>query len=63
MLAEMPRMLRCSHMSQEALLAGNWREAVEALLAQEETAGAARASTAAPVTAAAILENWRPPTG
>ena len=34
MLAEMPRMLRCRYLAQEDLVAGHWREAIEALLAQ-----------------------------
>jgi hypothetical protein len=32
----MPRVLRCRHMSQEDLLAGRWRDAVDALLAQPD---------------------------
>ena len=36
MVAEMPRMLRCRHISREDLLAGEWRDDVEALLAQED---------------------------
>ena len=36
MLAEMPRMLRCRYIPQEDLLAGRWRDGVEALLAQDE---------------------------
>ena len=34
MLAEMPRMLRCRYLAQHDLVAGRWREAIEALLAQ-----------------------------
>jgi len=55
MLTEMPRLLRCRHISQEELLAGNWPDAVEALLAQEAPAGRPRVD-GAPVIAAAILE-------
>jgi len=33
-VAEMPRVLRCRYLSQEELLAGDWAEAIEALLAQ-----------------------------
>jgi len=54
MLAEMPRMLRCRHIEQEDLLAGNWRDAIEALLSQEEPAGRP-AIDGAPIIAAAIL--------
>jgi L-arabinokinase len=35
-VAEMPRMLRCRHISQEDVLAGRWRDAVDALLAQPD---------------------------
>jgi hypothetical protein len=55
MLREMPRMLRCRHISQEELLAGNWPDAVEALLGQEEPPERPRVD-GAPVIAAAILE-------
>ena len=34
MLAEMPRMLRCRYLAPEDLVAGDWKEAIEALLAQ-----------------------------
>jgi hypothetical protein len=36
MLAEMPQMLRCRYIPREDLLAGRWRDGVEALLAQDE---------------------------
>jgi L-arabinokinase len=55
MLAEMPRMLRCRHMDQDELLTGNWRDAVEALLAQAEPPEQPRVDGAS-VIAAAILE-------
>jgi hypothetical protein len=32
----MPQMLRCRHIAQEDLLAGRWRDALEALLAQAD---------------------------
>ena len=59
MLAEMPRMLRCRHIEQEDLLAGNWRDAIEALLAQEEPPERPRVDGAS-VVAAAILGMLRP---
>lgn len=34
MMAEIPRVLRCRYIPQEDLLAGRWRQAIEALLAQ-----------------------------
>ena len=55
MLAEMPRLLRCRHISQEDLLSGNWPDAVEALLAQEEPPERPRVD-GAPIVAAAVLE-------
>ena len=55
MLTEMPRMLRCRHISQEELLEGKWPDAVEALLAQEEPPERPRVDGAS-VIAAAILE-------
>ena len=36
MVSDMPRLLRCRFITQEDLLAGNWREAIDALLAQPE---------------------------
>ena len=54
MLAEMPRMLRCRHIEQADLLAGNWRDAIEALLAQEEPPERPRVDGAS-VAASAIL--------
>lgn len=36
MVREMPRILRCRYIAQEDLLAGNWVEAIDALLAQPE---------------------------
>jgi hypothetical protein len=35
-VAEMPRILRCRYLSQEDLLAGQWADAIDALLAQPE---------------------------
>jgi hypothetical protein len=56
MLAEMPRMLRCRHIGQADLLAGHWRDEIEALLAQEEPPDPPRVDGAA-VAASTILEN------
>jgi L-arabinokinase len=36
MVEQMPRMLRCRHIAQEDLLAGRWRDDLEALLAQAD---------------------------
>jgi L-arabinokinase len=36
MVAEMPKMVRCRHITQEDLTAGNWTESVTALLAQSD---------------------------
>jgi L-arabinokinase len=55
MRTEMPRLLRCRHIETEDLLAGNWRDGVEALLAQEEPSERPRVDGAS-VAAAAILE-------
>lgn len=50
LVAEMPRVLRCRFLSQETLFAGQWKAALEALLAQPdpperlEPTGAARAA-------------------
>ena len=33
-VAEMPRILRCRHLSQEDLLAGRWADAIDALVTQ-----------------------------
>jgi L-arabinokinase len=33
-VAEMPRILRCRHISQEDLFAGRWADAIDALIAQ-----------------------------
>jgi hypothetical protein len=35
-VAEMPRLLRCRHMSQDQLFGGRWEEAIDALLRQPE---------------------------
>ena len=55
MLAEMPRMLRCRYLAQEDLVAGHWREAIEALLAQPAPAERPRVDGAA-VAAEMILD-------
>lgn len=55
MLAEMPRWLRCRHIAQDDLLAGTWRDAVEALLAQDDPPGRPRVDGAA-VAASSILD-------
>jgi L-arabinokinase len=55
MLAEMPQMLRCRHIAQDDLLAGRWREDVDALLAQEAVPDGQRVDGAA-VAARAILD-------
>ncbi len=55
MLAEMPRMLRCRYIEQDALLAGRWTEAIEALLRQPPAAEHPRVDGAS-VAAGMILE-------
>jgi L-arabinokinase len=55
MLAEMPQMLRCRYLPREDLVAGHWREAIEALLAQPPPAARPRVDGAA-VAAEIILE-------
>jgi L-arabinokinase len=55
MLQEMPKMLQCRQIEQEALLAGRWRESIEALLAQQAPGERPRVDGAA-VASAAILE-------
>jgi len=54
MEAQMPRMLRCRHIVQADLRAGNWRDDIDRLLAQEEPTERPRVDGAA-VAAAAIL--------
>ncbi len=50
LVEQMPRFLRCRYLSQEALFAGRWKDALEALIAQPppperlKTTGAARAA-------------------
>jgi hypothetical protein len=56
MLAEMPRMLRCRHIAQEDLLAGRWRESVDALLAQDEPPDRPRVDGAA-IAASIIFDS------
>jgi hypothetical protein len=55
MLAEMPRILRCRHITQDDLLAGRWRDDVDALLAQDASPDSQRVDGAA-VAARAILD-------
>jgi hypothetical protein len=55
MLAEMPRLLRCRYLAPHDLVAGNWRDAIDALLAQPPPALQARVDGAA-VAASMILE-------
>ena len=55
MLAEMPRMLRCRYLAPEDLVAGDWQEAIEALLAQPRPAERPRTDGAS-VAAVRILE-------
>jgi hypothetical protein len=54
----MPRMLRCRYISQEALLGGQWSDAIAALLAQPAPLEAPRVD-GADVAAAAILRMAR----
>jgi L-arabinokinase len=56
MLAEMPRLLRCRYLAQQDLVAGRWREAIEALLAQPLPAERPRVDGAA-VAADMILDS------
>lgn len=58
MVAEMPRVLRCRYIEQAALLAGHWREAIDALLAQPDPPERPRVD-GAEVAADAILEAAR----
>jgi L-arabinokinase len=58
MLAEMPRMLRCRYLAQDDLVAGQWRDAVEALLAQPPPAERPRVDGAA-VAADMIVDKLR----
>ena len=55
-VAEMPRVLRCRHISQEDLFAGRWADADRALLAQAEAPEQPR-TDGADVAADAILES------
>jgi hypothetical protein len=55
MLAEMPRLLRCRYLAPHDLIAGNWREAIEALLAQPPPPERAHVDGAA-VAASIILD-------
>ena len=57
MLAEMPRMLRCRYLEQHDLVAGNWRSAIEALLAQPPPAERPRVDGAS-VAAAMIADTF-----
>jgi L-arabinokinase len=50
MLAEMPQLLRCRYLAQEDLVAGRWREAIDALLAQPIPAERPRVDGAAVAT-------------
>ncbi|MES1254065.1 MAG: hypothetical protein ABUS56_00540 [Acidobacteriota bacterium] len=52
---EMPRVLRCRHLTQEALHAGDWGDAIEALLAQPAPAESP-ATDGADVAAAAVFD-------
>jgi len=54
MVDEMPKMLRCRHIEQMELLAGNWRDEIEALLTQPEPPERPRVD-GAEVAAARIL--------
>ena len=55
MVAEMPRLLRCRYLAPHDLLAGHWRDAIDALLAQPPPALQARVDGAA-VAASMILD-------
>jgi len=52
---QMPRLLRCRHISQDDLRAGRWNDAIEALLAQDRPPRRV-ATNGADVAASAILE-------
>jgi L-arabinokinase len=54
MVAQMPRMLRCRHITQDDLLAGRWRAGVDTLLGQDDLPDRQRVDGAA-VAARAIL--------
>jgi L-arabinokinase len=54
MVDEMPKLLRCRPISQSVLMSGDWREAIETLLAQPEPAARPRVD-GAQVAAQAIL--------
>ena len=58
MLAEMPRILRCRYLAQEEMVAGLWREAIEALLDQPPPAERPRVDGAS-VAADLILDTVR----
>ncbi len=55
MVAEMPAMLRCRHISHDVLLSGDWKAELDGLLAQEHPAHRPRVDGAA-VAASIILE-------
>jgi len=55
MVEEMPRVVRCRFLQREDLLAGNWREAIAALLNQPRPAARPRVD-GAPVAASMILK-------
>jgi len=55
MLAEMPRILRCRYLAQEEMVAGRWRDAIEALLDQPPPAERPRVDGAS-VAADMILD-------
>jgi L-arabinokinase len=55
MVAEMPKMVRCRHITQEDLMAGNWAESVTALLAQPDSPNNIRVDGAS-VAAERILD-------
>jgi hypothetical protein len=55
MVTEMPKMVRCRHITQEDLMAGNWTESVTALLTQSDFPDGVRVDGAA-VAAERILE-------